>query len=282
MTTKIYSKQFKELLPVLFKAKSYFLNSFGGTLEVLDGVSNSAKAFTVKVSDMDVVVNDYDKTKSLTGGRLGEMNEIIAQDIDVDYEAAKAINEGADIGNLNDGLEQTVAERQEKQGASIIRLIDAALGAKLSENAGKVLELVAIDETSVIKMFNDASAAFANNEVDPDVAKRAYVTPDIYNFLIDNNLAKTDKNAQVNISDNTLYKFKGFFLIETPTARFVEDEVAYFSADGIGKPFTGFNEYRVLTEVPEFFGVAMQSLVKYGSYIPETNKKAIVKAIKKV
>ncbi len=31
-------------------------------------------------------------------------------------------------------------------------------------------------------MFNDASAEFTNNEVDPDIAKRAYVTSEIYNF----------------------------------------------------------------------------------------------------
>ncbi|PQE64721.1 capsid protein [Enterococcus faecium] len=280
MATKIYTKQFKQLLPVLFKAKSYFLNSFGGTLEVLDGISNKDKAFSVKVSDMDVVVNDYDSTKDINEGRLGAMNEVTSTDVDVDYEATKAINEAIDIGNVNDDLDQTVAERQEKQGAKIMRLIDLSLGAKISASAAKTLTLSTIDKDAVTKMFNDASAEFTNNEVDPDIAKRAYVTSEIYNFLVDSELAKTDKNAQVNIGDNTLYKFKGFFLVETPDGRFATGDIAYFAADGIGKPFTGFNEYRVLTEVPEFFGVAMQSLVKYGSYVPDANKKAIVKAKK--
>lgn len=280
MATKIYTKQFKQLLPVLFKAKSYFLNSFGGNLEVLDGISNKDKAFSVKVSDMDVVVNDYDSTKDINEGRLGAMNEVTSTDVDVDYEATKSINEAIDIANVNDDLDQTVAERQEKQGTKIMRLIDLSLGAKISASAAKTLTLSTVDKDAVTKMFNDASAEFTNNEVDPDIVKRAYVTSEIYNFLVDSELAKTDKNAQVNIGDNTLYKFKGFFLVETPDGRFTTGDIAYFVADGIGKPFTGFNEYRVLTEVPEFFGVAMQSLVKYGSYVPDANKKAIVKAKK--
>lgn len=48
-------------------------------------------------------------------------------------------------------------------------------------------------------------------------------------------------------------------------------------ADGIGKVFARFNEYRALTENTGFFGVALQSLVKYGSYVPESNYKAIFK-----
>lgn len=70
MAVKIYTKEFKEMLPLLFKAKSHFINSFGGKLDVIDGVTNKDKAFTIKVSDMDVVVNDYDTSKGIDGGRL--------------------------------------------------------------------------------------------------------------------------------------------------------------------------------------------------------------------
>lgn len=69
----------------------------------------------------------------------------------------------------------------------------------------------------------------------------------------------------------------GFLLHEVPDSRFVKGENAYFVADNIGKAFAGFNEYRVLTENTEFFGVALQSLIKYGTYVPDTNGKAIVK-----
>lgn len=281
MAVKIYTKQFKQLLPVLFRKKSIFLQSFGGTLDVLDGITNTTKAFSVKVSDMDVVVNDYDATKEIQGGRLGEMKEVVSTDLDVDYEATKSINEGVDTVTVNDDIDQIVAERQEKQSAAIALLIDKALGVKISKSAGKAFELSVIDEGSVTKLFNDAATYFTDNEVSDDVILRAYVTSDVYNFLVDSDLAKLEKNAQVNIGDNTLYSFKGFYLEKTPASRFVTDEVAYFSADNIGKAFSGFNSYRALTEVPDFFGFALQSLVKYGSYVPDANKKAIAKGILK-
>lgn len=275
MAVKIYSQQFKELLPVIFAAKSHFLKSFGA-LDVLDGISNSDTAFSVKVSDMDVVINDYDKTKKIDAGRLGEMTEIISTDLPVEYEATKSINEGVDIATVNDELDSVVAERMEKQSSAIALLIDSTAGDRISTSAGKTLT-GELTEAGVTKMFNDASKYFTNNEVSSDVIKRAYVTSDVYNFLVDNDLAKTDKNAQVNVGDNTLYKFKTFFLEEVPDARFKTGENAYFVADGIGKVFAGFNEYRALTEHPGFFGTALQSLIKYGSYVPDKNKKAIAK-----
>lgn len=275
MTTKIYTKQFKEMLPVLFKAKSHFINSFG-QLDVIDGIRNNEKAFTVKVSDMDVVVNDYDKTKAIDGGRLGEMKEIIASDLEVDYEATKAINEGVDIATVNDDVDQITAERMEKQSIAIAKLIDMAAGNQLSAMASKTLT-GELTEDGVTKMFNEASKVFTQNEVDTDVVKRAYITSDVYNFLVDSKLATTAKNSTVNIDTNQYYMFKGFVLHEVPDARFKPGENAYFVADNIGKVFAGFNEYRAITDNPAFFGVALQSLVKYGTYVPDTNKKAIVK-----
>lgn len=276
MTAKIYTEEFKEMLPLLFKAKSHFIRSFGGKLEVIDGISNSDKAFTVKVSDMEVVVNDYDTTKTIAGGRLGEMIEIISSDVEVDYEATKAINEGVDIATVNDNVNQLTAERMEKQTAAIAKLIDSACGSRISSMASKTLT-GELTEAGVTKMFNDASKEFTQNEVDTEIAKRAYVTSDVYNFIVDSNLATTAKRSTVNIDDNSLYSFKGFLLHEVPDARFNAKENAYFVADSIGKAFAGFNEYRVLTENTGFFGVALQSLVKYGTYVPETNAKAIVK-----
>lgn len=275
MATQLFTKQFKEMLPLLFKVKSHFINSFS-SLDVLDGISNSTKAFSVKVTDMDVVVNDYDTTKKIDGGRLGEMKEIIASDVDVDYEATKSINEGVDIATVNGQVDQITAERMEKQSIAIAKLIDASAGAQLSKNANKTFT-GELTEVGVTKMFNDAAKEFTQNEVDTDVVKRAYVTSDVYNFLVDSKLATTAKNSLVNIDSNTLYSFKGFLLHEVPDARFTKGENAYFVADGIGKVFAGFNEYRALTENTGFFGVALQSLVKYGSYIPESNYKAIFK-----
>lgn len=57
-----------------------------------------------------------------------------------------------------------------------------------------------------------------------------------------------------------------------------DGENAYFVTDHIGKVFAEFNEYRAISENVEFFGVALQSLIKYRTYVPEKNGKAIVKA----
>lgn len=276
MTTKIYTKQFKEMLPVLFKAKSHFVHSFG-ELDIIDGIRNNAKAFTVKVSDMDVIVNDYDTTKAIDGGRLGKMQEIISTDIEVDYEATKSINEAVDIATVNDNIDQIAAERMEKQSAAIAKLIDISAGNQLSTKAGKTFT-GDLTEDDIVTVFNGVSNLFTQNEVDTDILKRAYITSDIYNFLVDSKLATTAKNSDVNIDGNVLYRFKGFLLHEVPDARFVKGENAYFSADHIGKVFAGFNEYRMLTENTDFFGAAFQSLVKYGSFVPDGNSKAIAKA----
>lgn len=114
MAVKIYTKEFKEMLPLLFKAKSHFINSFGGKLDVIDGVTNKDKAFTIKVSDMDVVVNDYNTSKGIDDGRLGKMQEIISTDLEVDYEATKSINEGVDIATVYDNIDQITAELMKK------------------------------------------------------------------------------------------------------------------------------------------------------------------------
>ncbi len=275
MTTKIYTEEFKEMLPVLFKAKSHFINSFGD-LDVLEGVRNNQKAFTVKVSDQDVVINDYDTTKEIDGGRLGKVEEILSTDLEVDYEATKSINEGIDIATVNDDINQVTAERMEKQSVAIAKLIDMSCGQQLSKMASKTLT-GELSEEGVTKLFNDASKEFTQNEVDTDISKRAYVTSDVYNFLVDNKLATTAKNSTVNIDVNGLYMFKGFLLHEVPDARFINKENAYFVADHIGKVFAGFNEYRAIPN-SGFFGSLLQSIIKYGTYVPEKNGKAIVKA----
>lgn len=276
MATKIYTSQFRSMLPALFKAKSYFTQSFG-SLEVLDGIRNNDKAFSLKTSDMDVVLNDYDKTKKINEGRLGEMKEVVSVNVDVTYDATKSINEGLDIETINDDLDQVAAERMEKQAQAIALSVDKNIGAKIAAAAGKTIT-GELTEKGVTDAFNDARKTFKNNEVAEDVILRAFVTSDVYNLLVDSGLAKTDKNSSVDIDNGTIYKFKGFVLVETPDSRFATTDNAYFVADGVGKPFLGFNRYRALDDVADFFGVALQSIVKYGAYVPDANKKAIVKA----
>lgn len=63
---------------------------------------------------MDVVVNDYDTSKDIDGGRLDKKQEIISTDLEVDYEAIKSINEGVDIATVNDNIDQITAELMKK------------------------------------------------------------------------------------------------------------------------------------------------------------------------
>ena len=170
MAQKIFTKQFKEMLPTLFKSKAYFTRSFG-SLEVLDGIRNNEKAFSVKTSDMEAILNDYDTTKKIDAGRLGEMQEIVSVDVDVDYEATKSINEGIDVVTVNDDVDQIAAERMEKQSKKIALDIDAHLGKKISDNAGKTIT-GDLTEAGVTGAFNDARKWFKNNELDDDVVLR--------------------------------------------------------------------------------------------------------------
>jgi len=166
----------------------------------------------------------------------------------------------------------------EKQAGLIARLINEPCGKKLSQKVGRTLTGT-LTEDGVTKIFYQASKKFNLREVIDIHVKCAYVTSDTYNFLIDSKLATTAKNSSVNVDQNTLYSFKRFLLHEVPDARFTKGENAYFIADNISKAFAGFNEYRALTDNLDFFGVAMQSIIKYGTYVPDNNSKAIVKGI---
>ena len=95
--------------------------------------------------------------------------------------------------------------------------------------------------------------------------------------MIDSNLAKTDKNSSVNIDEQSLYKFKGFELVELPDDQFETGENIYFTAIGIGVAGVGIEVARAL-DSEDFNGVALQGAGKYAKYIPEKNKKAIIKA----
>ena len=59
MAEKIYTSQFARLLPNIFEQKQYFVNAFGGSLQVVDGITNSDTFLKLKVSDTDVVLQEY-------------------------------------------------------------------------------------------------------------------------------------------------------------------------------------------------------------------------------
>ena len=58
---------------------------------------------------------------------------------------------------------------------------------------------------------------------------------------------------------------------------FQKGEQIYFTADNVGVVGIGIEVYRLI-DSQDFNGVAIQSAAKYGKFIPEKNKKAIIKA----
>lgn len=283
MAIKLFTKQFTGVLPDLFAKKTAFLRAFGGALQVKDGISQSDTFLELKTSDTDVVIQEYSTDENTGFGtgtgstsRFGERKEVKSVNTSVNYEKPLAINEGIDDFTVNDIKDQVVAERLALHGVAWAQHVDTLLGKALSENASENLE-VTLDEASVTKLFSDAHKKFVNNNVSNAVAWVAYVNADVYDLLIDSKLATTAKNSSANVDEQTLYKFKGFILVELPDEKFQTDEVAYFAADNVGVAGVGIQIARAM-DSEDFAGVALQAAAKYGKHLPEKNKKAILKA----
>lgn len=283
MAIKYYTKQYAGILPNLFAKKAAFLRAFGGTLQVKDGISQKDTFMEMKTTDTDVVIQEYSTDANVGFGtgtgstsRFGERKEVKSVDVEVGYEAPLAINEGIDDFTVNDMPSQIVAERLALHGVAWAQHVDGMLGKAISDNASETLT-GDLTEAGVTKLFADAHKKFVNNGVSENVAHVAYITADVLNFLIDSELAKTVKNSSVNIDEQTLYKFKGFILVELPDAKFQTGENAYFVADNVGVAGVGIQVARTM-DSEDFAGTALQAAAKYGKYIPEANKKAILKA----
>ena len=192
------------------------------------------------------------------------------------YDAPLAINEGIDDFTVNDIKDQVVAERLALHGVAWAQHVDKLLGKFLSDSASETLNSK-LDEASVSKLFSEAHKKFVNNNVSTAVPWVAYVNADVYDLLIDSKLATTAKNSSANIDDETLYKFKGFILSELPDEKFQSGEGAYFVADNVGVAGIGIQVTRAM-DSEDFAGTALQAAAKYGKYLPEKNRKAILKA----
>lgn len=283
MAIKYYTKQYAGILPNLFAKKAAFLRAFGGTLQVKDGISQKDTFMELKTTDTDVVIQEYSTDANVGFGtgtgntsRFGPRKEVKSVDVEVGYEAPLAINEGIDDFTVNDMPSQIVAERLALHGVAWAQHVDGMLGKAISDNASETLT-GDLTEAGVTKLFAQAHKIFVNNGVSENVAHVAYITADVLNFLIDSELAKTVKNSSVNIDEQTLYKFKGFILVELPDAKFQTGENAYFVADNVGVAGVGIQVARTM-DSEDFAGTALQAAAKYGKYIPEANKKAILKA----
>lgn len=283
MAIKVFTREYAGLLQDIFEKKQLFLRTFGGKLQVKDGITNKDTFIDLKVSDTDVVIQKYDTGENVAFGtgtgnsnRFGARKEIKSVDVQVPYEAPLAIHEGVDNFTVNDNADQVIQERAALHAEAWVEQINGMLSKALSDNASKTLA-GNLDEDGIVKTFNEASKIFVNNKVARGIARVAYVTSDVYNAIVDSKLVTTAKNATVNIDGNEYTKFKGFILVELAEEYFQKGENIVFAADNVGVAGVGIEVYRML-DSEDFAGVAIQSAAKYGKYIPEKNKKAILKA----
>lgn len=283
MTIKIFTKQYAGILPNLFESKTPFLRVFGGQLQVKSDAEYNENFMDLKISDTDVTIQEYNTDPDVAFGagtgnsnRFGPRKEVKSVDKTVPWEKPLSIHEGIDKFTVNDIPEQVVAERLALHAVAWAEHVNKFLGKAISDNASETLT-GELTEKGVTNLFAEAHKKFVNNKVSSTIAKVAYVTADVYNFLIDSDLAKTDKNSSVNVDNQTLYRFKGFELQELADDQFQAGENAYFTAIGIGVAGVGVEVARAI-DSEDFNGTALQGAGKYAKYIPEKNKKAILKA----
>lgn len=279
-----YQKQFKELLQAVYQKQAYFSEFFGGGLEALDGVTHNKTAFSIKTSDIPVVIGEeYNKSANVGFGtgtgnstRFGERQEIIYTDTDVPYTWEWVYHEGIDRHTVNNDFAATIADRSELQAQAKVQMFDNKGGLFISETADQSVELVEITNETVLKLFNDLSNAYVNMEAVG--TKMAWVKPELYNAIVDHPITTTAKHSGANIDENGIIRFKGFQIKEVPETKFQEGELAYTSITGVGKQFTGINTARTV-ESEDFDGVAFQGAGKAGEFILPANKKAVIKVV---
>lgn len=283
MSTKIYTKNYMAMLAKITESRSRFLRSFGGKIQIYDGVADSDTMLHLKVNNTKAVIKKYDKGENVGFGtgtgstnRFGQRLEIKSIDLTVPYEAPIAIHEGIDNVTVNDVPDKVVAERLEENALAQTEYINELLAKALSDNASETLT-GKMTEEGVTKTFAAARKKFVNNKISKSIAWVAYVTSDVYDFLIDSKLATTAKNSSANIDEQSLYKFKGFVLEETPDEYFQEGEQVMFAVDGVGIAGVGLQIVRTI-DADDFYGVAIQGAGKYGKYIADENKVGILKA----
>lgn len=279
---RTYQKDFKGLLQAVFKKQSYFGDFFGGGIEALDGVQHNETAFYVKTSDIPVIFGDaYSKDENTAFGtgtgnsnRFGERKEIVYVDTPVNYSWGWTFHEGIDRHTVNNAFDTTVADRLELQAQAKTQRFNVKHSEFIASVAGKTEPLTGYTADAVLSLFNTLSKYYTN--IHANGVKVAKVNSDLYNAIVDHPLTTTGKNSAARIDENGILKFKGFIIEEVPEDVLASGAIAYVYIRGVAKAFTGINTARTV-ESEDFDGVALQGAGKAGEYIPEDNKKAVVK-----
>lgn len=283
MAMKIYSKQYKQMIDKIFETKQYFFNTFGGGLQVAEGAEYNSDFLSLKISPTNVVINKYDKGENVAFGtgtgnsnRFGPRQEIKSVDKSVKYDEPIAIHEGIDKFTVNDIPEQVLAERAALHAEKWTEYLNQYMAKILDTNAGETKQ-VALTEEALTKLFFEARKTFINKKVSASRTWNAYVTPDVYDILINSKLTTTAKNSSANVDEQTLAKFKGFTLRELPEEYFEKNTAVIFVPDNIGVVGLGIETYRTIDSA-DFNGIAIQGAGQLANYVPEENRVAIIKA----
>lgn len=283
MAIKLYTTQYAGIVPSIFEAKSAYLRVFGGAIQTIQGAEADEDFLKLKISDTDVVIQEYSTDPDVAFGdgtgnsnRFGPRKEVKSIDATVEFDQPLAIHEGIDKFTVNDIPDQVVAERLALHAVAWAERYDEVMLDTISQYANRTLT-GELSEDGVTDVFVEARKHFVNNKVSKNINWVAFVTPDVYNFLIDSDLATTAKNSSANVDTQTLYQFKGFILEELSDDKFKEDEQIYFAAENVGVAGLGIPVTRAI-DSEDFAGVALQGAGKLGKYIPEKNRVAILKA----
>ena len=276
LPVRSYALEFKKLLPVVYKKKSYFSDFFGGGIEALDGVQNNAKAFSVKISDIPVVVGEGYKVDTAlgNGSRFGDMTEIKYTNTDVEYTWGYNWHEGIDRYSVNNDMEAAIADRLELQARAKTDLFNVKHGAFIAASAGHTEQLTAYTSEAILALFNALAKYFTN--IGAQGERKAKVNPDLYNAIVDHALTTTAKGSAANIDTNGIVKFKGFTIEQIPEDVFAEGTCCYAYIPNVGRAFTGITTARTINAI-DFDGVAFQGAGKAGEFILPANKKAVCK-----
>ena len=276
-----YERQFKDILQTVYDKRAYFGDFSAGGIEALDGIKESDTAFTIKTTDIPVVVGTYNTGAAVAFGngtanstRFGNRTEVIYTNTDVPYSANWAFHEGLDRFTVNAELDAAVADRLVLQAQAQTKTIDDAVATYLDANAGNTEALADLTEANILTMFNNLAAYYTDLEVFGQKVMK--MTPALYNAIIAHPLVVREKGSTVDINGNTLVTFKGFTLQEVPTSKLPAGTVALIYVPSIGKTFTGISTTRSL-EAIDFDGIVLQGAGKYGNFIPNDNRKAVTK-----
>lgn len=282
MTIKTYKKEVAGVIPGIFSKRANFLRSFGTDLQVVTEKNEGGDDFlTLKIDDSEVVIGEYSKDPNVGMGtgtskssRFGELNEIKSINKSVPYDNVLKFNDAVDIHTVNDNYDAVVAKRFELNANSWAVYYDKVLSAYLEESAGKTLNEERTSE-GVTKAFDKAYAEYINLDVTDVFEWVAYVKPEVMSLIVNSNLTGLEKRSSVDIDSNTSYKYKGFVLKSVGANKMTSDIL--FAPDNVGVAALGILTARTIPH-PDFDGVAIQGTSSLGKYIPDENKRAIIKA----